>query len=556
MSFDLKTHKNNLLFIPFGGLNEIGMNVSLYHYHGKFIIVDCGSGFAEEYLPGVDMVVPDLSFVIEHRKDLLGIILTHAHEDHLGGIQYLWPELLCPIYTTEFTANFLRIKLAEFDFGKDVEIHKLKPGDRFNLGPFDIEMAPLTHSAPEMQALMIRTEMGNILHTGDWKFDPDPIIGNPSDEDLLKSYGDEGILALMCDSTNVLSPGHSGSEGHLRDNLVKIIANCSKLVVVTTFASNLARLDTLIHAAKSTDRKIILTGKSLHRMTQAAQDSGYLEDAVFISDKEFKNHPREKLMIIATGCQGEPLAAVNKMATGAHPCINLTQGDTIIFSSKIIPGNEKRIFRLFNIFVQQKIEVITEKDHFIHVSGHPCVDELKKMYELTRPNVAIPVHGEPVHIHEHAKLAKRLGIKHSLEARNGSVINLSYNESHIINKVKSGYLTVDGTCLIPDNSDIFKFRRKMRDDGIAIISLVFDKHWELLTTPFLNFPGILSEVTDQEMIRSLKKNLAKNINSLTQGQRPTKDAIEKSVKLFIKKFLKKEIGKNPVILLNIENARS
>jgi ribonuclease J len=261
-------------------------------------------------------------------------------------------------------------------------------------------------------------------------------------------------------------------------------------------------------------------------------------------------------MIIATGCQGEPLAAVNKMATGAHPCINLTQGDTIIFSSKIIPGNEKRIFRLFNIFVQQKIEVITEKDHFIHVSGHPCVDELKKMYELTRPNVAIPVHGEPVHIHEHAKLAKRLGIKHSLEARNGSVINLSYNESHIINKVKSGYLTVDGTCLIPDNSDIFKFRRKMRDDGIAIISLVFDKHWELLTTPFLNFPGILSEVTDQEMIRSLKKNLAKNINSLTQGQRPTKDAIEKSVKLFIKKFLKKEIGKNPVILLNIENARS
>ncbi len=556
MSFDLKAHKNNLLFIPFGGLNEIGMNVSLYHYQGKFIIVDCGSGFAEEYLPGVDMVVADLSFVIEHRKDLLGIILTHAHEDHLGGIQYLWPELLCPIYTTEFTANFLRIKLAEFDFGKDVEIHKLKPGDRFNLGPFDIEMAPLTHSAPEMQALMIRTEVGNILHTGDWKFDPDPIIGNPSDENLLKSYGDEGILALMCDSTNVLSPGHSGSEGHLRDNLVKIIASCSKLVVVTTFASNLARLDTLIHAAKSTDRKIILTGKSLHRMTQAAQDSGYLEDAVFISDKEFKNHPREKLMIIATGCQGEPLAAVNKMATGAHPCINLTQGDTIIFSSKIIPGNEKRIFRLFNIFVQQKIEVITEKDHFIHVSGHPCVDELKKMYELTRPNVAIPVHGEPVHIHEHAKLAKRLGIKHSLEARNGSVINLSYNESHIIDKVKSGYLTVDGTCLIPDNSDIFKFRRKMRDDGIAIISLVFDKHWELLTTPFLNFPGILSDITDQEMIRSLKKNLAKNINSLTQGQRPTKDSIEKSVKLFIKKFLKKEIGKNPVILLNIENARS
>jgi ribonuclease J len=555
MSFNLKTHKNNLLFIPLGGANEIGINVNLYHYKGKFILVDCGSGFADEYLPGVDMVVADLSFIIEQKHNLLGIILTHAHEDHLGAVQFLWPELLCPIYTTDFTATFLKIKLAEFEFAKEVEIHSVRPGHRFNLGPFDIEMAPLTHSAPEMQALMIRTDAGNILHTGDWKFDPDPIVGNPSDEKLLKSYGDEGVLALVCDSTNALSKGHSGSEGALRNSLVEIISQCKKLVVVTTFASNLARIDTLVHAAKLTGRKVVLTGKSLHRMVSAAQDSGYLEDAIFISDKDIKRYPKEQILIIATGCQGEPLASVNKMANESHPSIHLAAGDTVIFSSKIIPGNDKRIFRLFNIFVQQNIEVITEKDHFVHVSGHPCVDELQKMYELVRPNVAIPVHGEPVHIHEHARLAKQFGVKHAIEVRNGSVVNVAQDETQIIAKVKTGYLAVDGMCLIPDNAEIFKDRRKMREAGVIVVSLVFDKNWELSVDPIINFPGALDEQADQELIKSIKKGLKKNINLSLQAERPSNDSIDKVARSYIRKFFKNEIGKKPFLIINIEKCK-
>ena len=553
MSFNLKAHKNNLLFIPLGGSNEIGMNANLYCNGDDIIMVDCGSGFADKMrTPGVDMIVADISFLVENRKRLRGIILTHAHEDHLGAVQYLWPELLCPIYTTEFTASFLKSKLGEFGFVKEVEINIVAPGKSFDLGPFNIEMLPLTHSAPEMQALMIRTDRGNILHTGDWKFDPDPIIGNPVDEKILRGYGDEGILALVCESTNALSQGHSGSEGDLRKSLVKIIGQCSKLVVVTTFASNLARIDTLLHAAKEAGRKVILSGKSLHRMVDAAQDSGYLEDAIFISDADIKRYPREQILVIATGCQGEPMAAVSKMANESHQSINLAEGDTVIFSSKIIPGNDKRIFQLFNTFVEKKIEVITEKDHFVHVSGHPCVDELKKMYELVRPNVAIPVHGEPVHIHEHARLARSWGIKHALEVRNGSVVNLSMDETYIIDRVKSGYLAVDGNCMIHDTADIFKERRKISEAGVIMVSLVFSKNWELVVDPIINSPGSLNDVSDRDIIKSMKKGLIKNLNLKSQHN-ITKDSVEKIAKSYIRQFIKKELGKKPSIIINVEN---
>lgn len=556
MSFDLKSHKDNLLFIPLGGTNEIGMNLNVYHFQGKLLIVDCGSGFSDEATPGADMVVADIHFLTEHKKDILGMFLTHAHEDHLGGVPFLWSELQCPIYTTDFTASFLKIKLSEFDIASDVKITTLKPGGRFDLGPFDIELAPLTHSAPEMQALMIRTKAGNILHTGDWKFDPDPVVGNPPDLDLFKSYGDEGVLALVCDSTNVLSEGHSGSEGALRDSLVKLIAGCPNLVVVTTFASNLARLDTIIHAAKVTGRKVVLTGKSLHRMTSAAQDTGYLEDAIFLSDKEVKSYPKEKLLVIATGCQGEPLAAVNKMADNNHPYINLSEGDTVIFSSKIIPGNDKRIFRLFNQFIQKKIEVITEKDHFVHVSGHPCIDELKKMYELIRPDCAVPVHGEPIHIHEHGRLAKAWGIKSVVEVRNGSVAHLCQGESRLVGTVKNGYFAIDGNCLIPNNSDIFKFRRRMRDGGLAIITLVFNKHYDLATEPVMNFPGVLSDIFDGPEIKKIKNNLVTLINK--NKPNPGSDFKEFTRKLvvsFMKKIFQNQLGKKPITIINIENAR-
>jgi len=554
-SFNIKNHKNDLLFVPLGGSNEIGMNLNLYHHKGKWLMIDCGSGFADDYLPGVDMIIADSSFIEKYKKDIVGLILTHAHEDHLGGVQYLWNSLKCPIYTTTFTANFLKIRLNEYDFAKNIKIHEVKSGSKINLDPFSLEMVPLTHSAPEMQAIMIRTEAGNILHTGDWKFDNDPILGKKADEELLKSYGDEGVLALVCDSTNVFNKGSSGSEGDVRKSLVDIIAGCPQMVVVSTFASNLARLDTIIHAAGLAGRKVVLTGRSLHRMMLAAQESGYFKDITpLISERDVSRFRREELLVIATGCQGEPLAATAKLASNAHHSIRLAPKDTMIFSSKIIPGNEKKIFRLFNIFVKLGVEVITERDHFVHVSGHPSIDELQKMYSLIRPNICIPVHGEPVHIHEHVKLAKKNGIKQAVEVENGSVVLLDPNNAKVISKVESGYLAVDGNYLLSVESPIFKARRRMREAGIVVASVVINKQGLLAANPILSMPGLLDPKEDMALVNLIKNDI-KELVTIQQSQAKkalSDEQVIEAIKGTIRKTLKQEVNKSPVIIVNLE----
>ncbi|CAK6516162.1 ribonuclease J [Rickettsia helvetica] len=556
-SFNIKNHKNDLLFVPLGGSNEIGMNLNLYHYKGKWLMIDCGSGFADDYLPGVDMIIADSSFIEKYKKDIVGLILTHAHEDHLGGVQYLWNSLKCPIYTTTFTSNFLKIRLNEYDFAKNIKIHEVKPGSKINLDPFSLEMVPLTHSAPEMQAIMIRTDAGNILHTGDWKFDNDPILGKKADEELLKSYGDEGVLALVCDSTNVFNKGSSGSEGDVRKSLVDIIAGCPQIVVVSTFASNLARLDTIMHAAGLAGRKVVLTGRSLHRMMLAAQESGYFKDiAPLISERDVSRFRREELLVIATGCQGEPMAATAKLASNAHPSIRLAPKDTMIFSSKIIPGNEKKIFRLFNIFVKAGIEVITERDHFVHVSGHPSIDELQKMYSLIRPNICIPVHGEPVHIHEHVKLAKKHGIKQAIEVENGSVVLLEPNNAKVMSKVESGYLAVDGNYLLPLESPIFKARRRMRESGIVVASVVINKKGLLVANPMLSMPGLLDPKEDMALVNLIKNDIKElvTIQNKQAKKALSDEQVIEAIKGTIRKTLKQEINKSPVIIVNLEKA--
>lgn len=556
MSFNIKNHKNDLLFLPLGGANEIGINVNLYHYQGKWLMVDCGSGFADDYLPGVDMIIADISFIERYKKDIVALVLTHAHEDHLGAIQYLWSSLECPIYATTFTANFLKLRLAEYDFAKTIKIHEVKPSAKINLDPFQLEMIPLTHSAPEMQAIMIRTEAGNILHTGDWKFDNDPVLGKKADEALLKSYGDEGVLALVCDSTNVFNEGTSGSEGEVRKSLVDIIAGCSQMVVVTTFASNLARLETLIHAGQMAKRKVVLSGRSLHRILLAAQESGYMKDiAPLIDERDIARFKRQELLVIATGCQGEPLAATAKMANNSHHSIKLAPKDTIIFSSKIIPGNEKKIFRMFNIFVRSGIEVVTERDHFVHVSGHPSIDELKHMYSLIRPQICVPVHGEPVHIHEHAKLARKNGIKHAVEVGNGSLVLLDPHNPRILTKVMAGYLAVDGNYLLPADSSIFRTRRRMRDSGIVVASLVINKNGSLSCRPILSMPGLLDPDDDAQLVNMIKDDIVETI----EIQRKSKgsilnEQIENAVRSAIRKTLKHEINKSPIIIVNVEKA--
>lgn len=558
MSFNLKNYKNDLLFLPLGGANEIGINVNLYHYKGKWLMVDCGSGFADDYLPGVDMVVADLRFIEKYKNDLVGLVLTHAHEDHLGAVQYLWSNLRCPIYATTFTANFLKLRLAEYDFTKDVKIYTVSPSAKIDLDPFQLEMVPLTHSAPEMQAIMIRTEAGNVLHTGDWKFDEDPVLGEKADEELLKSYGDEGVLALVCDSTNVFNEGISGSEGAVRKSLVDIIAGCPKMAVVTTFASNSARLDTLIHAGQLAGRKVVLTGRSLHRILQAAQESGYMQDILpLVDERDIARFKREELLIIATGCQGEPLAATAKMANNSHPNVKLAPKDTIIFSSKIIPGNEKKIFRLFNIFVRLGVEVITERDHFVHVSGHPSIEELKRMYQLVRPQICVPVHGEPVHIHEHVKLARKHGIKQAVEVENGSLLLLDAYNPQIIAKVETGYLAVDGNYLLPTESSIFKMRRRLREAGVAVISLLINKKGALSCRPIVSMPGLLDLNDDAQLINIIKDGIANVIEVQAQSIKGKvfNEQIESAVRSFIRKTLKQEINKTPIIIINIEQVR-
>ncbi len=551
MSFDIKKHKNDLIFIPLGGAGEIGMNVNLYQYQGQWLMVDLGAGFTDDYFPGVDLMVAELNYISKQRDKLLGIVLTHAHEDHLGAVQYLWKELGCPIYTTKFTANFLRSKLKETSFAKEIKIIEIDQNSITQIGPFSIETVPLSHSTPEMQSLMIRTDLGNVFHTGDWKFDHNPLIGDPNDQKLLRKLGDEGVLAMIGDSTNVFNDTFSGSEGDLRKSLIELVAGCEKMVVVTTFASNVARIETILKAAEAAGRRVVMAGRSLWRILEAAQASGYLLDIPpVMRPDQMGNIKREKLLVMSTGCQGEPMAATTKMANNAHPQLKLSPGDTIIFSSKIIPGNEKKIFRLLNQLIAQQVEVFTEKEHFVHVSGHPSKGELKLMYELIRPQIAVPVHGELMHIHEHIHLAKSWGVPETVQVLNGDVVRLAPGPAKVIDKVESGYLGIDGNFLLPGNSSILKMRRRLQESGVVFIVLILNDRNQMIMPPVIRAPGVLDMEEDGIIITKMAKEVHKALEGLmeTVAQRKQRsDVVENAVRTALRKTLKQEVGKNPAI---------
>lgn len=511
MDLNLKKHREDLIFLPLGGSNEIGMNLNLYHLDGKWLMVDCGVGFAYD-IPGVDMMTPDISFIKEHRHNLLGIILTHIHEDHMGAVQYLWEELGVPVYATNFGANFLRTKLQEYKLDKKVPIHIIDSSRELDLYPFKIEFIGLTHSVPEMKALVIKTHKGNVLHTGDWKFDPDPVVGEVSEKEKIAAYGNEGkIAAIICDSTNVLSQGHSRSEGELYQSLKSLIENRKCLVGVTTFASNIARIHTLCKIAKAVGRKIVLAGFSLHRLHEVGKKSGYFtENFDFISDKEIKFFKKDEIMIIATGCQGEALASVRKIATDNHPTIRFTRGDLMIFSSKIIPGNEKKIFELFDFLAKKQIDVMTEKDHFVHVSGHPSQDELREMYALAKPKIAIPVHGEFIHTKNHCELALDCGVKKAIQVENGMAVKIDAenpSNSQTIGFVRSGYLGVDGKQLIALDSEVLRERKKLQSGGIVNISFAVNDSLAILSKIKITCVGSYDLRRDHQGEEMIKKEI-------------------------------------------------
>lgn len=511
MDLNLKKHREDLIFLPLGGANEIGMNLNLYHLDGKWIMIDCGVGFAYN-IPGIDMMTPDISFIKQHRDNLLAIILTHIHEDHMGAVQYLWNELDVPVYTTRFGANFLRTKLEEFKLDKIVPIHIIDDTKPLNLHPFQIDFIGLTHSVPEMKALLIQTPKGNVLHTGDWKFDPDPVVGKVSEIEKIKELGDKGeIFAMICDSTNAINEGHSRSEGELYESLKSLIKGRNGYVGVTTFASNIARVHTIAKIANELGRKVVLSGFSLHRLYEVGKKSGYFfENFEFISDKEIKFFDKKEILIICTGCQGEPMASTRKIASNSHPTIHFTKGDLMIFSSKIIPGNEKKIFELFDLLAKKQIDVMTEKDHFVHVSGHPSKNELREMYKLAKPQIAIPVHGEFIHTKTHCELALECGVAKAIQIENGIAIKLDKKNivsSDRIGFVKTGYFGVDGKQLIDLKSDIIRERKKLQESGIINISIATNDNLKILSKPKILAIGSYDLRNDSQAESLIRKEI-------------------------------------------------
>ena len=438
------TPKNELLFSPIGGVGEIGMNFYIYGTQGKWIIVDLGVTFGNDDTPGVDIILPNPEFIKKNKKDLLGIIITHAHEDHIGAVGHLWPQLECPVYATPFSTAVLKKKIRELKIKKNF-IKTIALDSTIKLGPFTIDIISTTHSIPEPNAIAIKTKLGNVLHTGDWKIDPNPLVGKNFNETKLKSFGQNGVLAIVSDSTNANVNGHSGSEETLRTSLVKIVSKIKNRIGITSFASNLARLETFAYVANKTGRIAALCGRSLWTMYEAALDTGYLKNIKpFLNEKEIIGLPKDQVLLICTGSQGEPRAALSRIAKDEHQNVFLEEGDTVIFSSKVIPGNERSIMKVQNALKERNINIITETDDFVHVSGHPQREELKKMYSWIKPTIVIPVHGEYHHLKGNIEVAKECGIKKGIILKNGLLVKLAPDNPKVLGSVTTGKLILDG----------------------------------------------------------------------------------------------------------------
>ena len=543
---------SDLLFVPLGGSSEIGMNLNLYGLLGKWLMVDLGTSFAGETLPGIDLIFPDLSFIEKRKRNLLGLVLTHGHEDHIGAVAHLWPRLKCPVYATPFTAELVQEKLREEDLLEDVELNIIRDEKPFSLGSFDIRYVPLAHSIPEGHALEITTPKGVIFHTGDWKLDPHTTIADPATEAALRAIGKKGVLAMVGDSTNVFNKEASGSEQSIKPNLEKLVAEQKGRVVITTFASNVERLETVGEIADATGRHLVTMGRSMKRVIRAAKKCGYLKGLPPILQEQDAGYlPRDKVLILCTGCQGEVRAALNGLADDVNRKIHLSAGDTVLFSSKMIPGNERPIGRLINKLVERGIKVITEKDADIHVSGHPGEPELVKMYDWIRPRIAIPVHGEPRHIHAHADLAKKLQVGHVLRPHNGTLMRLSPGQPEIIGEVATGYLALDGKRLLSLSSNTLSERRRMMENGVLAITISFDQGGNLAGQPVVQPFGILCSANDVQLKADLYDLIMAEISTWAPKDEQHAHFLEEELRLAVLKLFRHETGKRPLISVTV-----
>ena len=546
--------KNEFLFCPLGGSGEIGMNMNLFAYgqpgDHKWIMVDIGVTFADDTIPGIDLIYPDPGFIQERKENLLGIILTHAHEDHIGAVAHLWPKLGCKIYATPFTAVLIKEKFKEkhIDITKDLQIVELN--GKVKLDPFEIEYITLTHSILEPNGLKIQTPAGVVLHTGDWKVDPNPLIGDEINSKRLKEIGDQGVLAMICDSTNVFSAGRSGSELDVRKNMLNIMSRLKKRVIITSFASNVARMESAFYCAEKTGRQISLVGRSMHRIYKAARQCGYLQDTIDpIDPREAKNISREKIVYLCTGSQGEPMGAMMRISNYTHPDVFIEKDDAVIFSSKIIPGNEKKLYKLHNQLVKDGIEVISEESEFIHVSGHPNREDLKDMYNWVKPKCVIPVHGEHRHMIEHINFAKEMQVPYPVQVENGDIVKLAPGDHpEVYDKAPSGRLYLDGNISVEENSQSIKDRRNLSTNGYLEITILITPKGNIHNNPIITFRGLPVHETD-EFVYGLEEEIEKTTKTFKLGNKSQEHNLIDSLKIASRKFTKKKLAKNLLLTL-------
>src|SRR5258708_3307341 len=547
---------DELVFAALGGVGEIGMNLAVYGFgdaqRRKWIAVDLGVSFGGDDLPGIDLIMPDIRFLVEQRRNLLGLVLTHAHEDHFGAVLDLWPRLKIPVYATPFTAALLEAKRQGEPGAPQVPVTIVPLDGRFSLGPFDIELVSMAHSIPESNGLIIRTKLGTVLHTGDWKIDPTPVLGPPTDEAKLRSLGNEGCLALVGDSTNAVREGRSPSEMEVAKTLAELIRTAPGRVGVTTFASHVGRLRSVARAAAACDREVVLVGRSMERITQVARETGYLEDIQeFRSADVFGYLPPDKVVALCTGSQGEARAALSRIAEDDHPEVSFSPGDRVIFSSRAIPGNEKAVMRVINGLVERGIEVITDRDHLVHVSGHPRRAELQDMIGWVRPQILIPAHGEALHMSAHAALARRAGVPTVITCRDGDLVRLA-PQPGIIDELPAGRLYKDGALLIGSEGRTVADRRRLGFVGIVTVALTLSHKGELMAGPRVELTGIPdADAAGTPMIEIAHEALLGAFKSMPQPRRRDPDAVAEALRRAVRSAISSVWKKKPICHVHV-----
>ena len=545
-----------LLFAPLGGVGEIGMNLSLYGYgdggRRNWLAVDLGVSFAGDDLPGIDLIMPDIGFLVQERRNLAGLVLTHAHEDHFGAIIDLWPKLRCPIYATPFTAALFEAKRLGEPGAPEIPIKVVPLGARLTLGAFDVEFVSVSHSIPESNALIVRTPLGNVLHTGDWKLDPTPVIGPPTDEAKLRALGEEGCLALVGDSTNAVREGRSPSETDVARTLLELIVSARGRVAVTTFASNVARMRAVAEGARVAGREVVVIGRAMARVEQVARETGYLDGIQDFRSAEFYGHlPPDKVVALCTGSQGEPRAALARIAEDEHPEVALAKGDRVIFSSRTIPGNEKAVGRVVNGLVRQGIEVITDRTHLVHVSGHPRRAEMEDLYRWVRPRIAVPVHGEALHLAEHAGLARKAGVGEVILCGDGDLVRLA-PDAGVIDEVPAARLYKDGALLIDAQARTVGERRKLSFAGIVVVAMAINDKGALLANPEVELIGIPDVNADKRSMTDIAYDaVIETFEHLPKPRRRDPDAVEESIRRAVRAAVAGNWGKKPICIVHV-----